>query len=92
MSSHLLAEVEQVADHLVMIRQGRLVFQGSVAALVATQHPRIVLRTERPEDADVLADIAAALDWPATSTGRRGRPSRWPPGRRTTRRSPGPRS
>ncbi|MBI4944706.1 MAG: ABC transporter ATP-binding protein [Actinobacteria bacterium] len=68
-SSHLLAEVEQVADHLVMIRQGRLVFQGSVAALVATQHPRIVLRTERPEDADVVADVAAALDWPATSTG-----------------------
>jgi ABC-type multidrug transport system ATPase subunit len=33
-SSHLLSEVEQVADDLVMIRAGRMVFQGSVVDLV----------------------------------------------------------
>jgi ABC-2 type transport system ATP-binding protein len=33
-SSHLPSEVEQVADHLVMIRAGRMVFQGSVVDLV----------------------------------------------------------
>jgi ABC-2 type transport system ATP-binding protein len=27
-SSHLLAEIEQVADHLVLIRAGRVAFQG----------------------------------------------------------------
>ncbi len=64
-SSHLLSEVEQVADHLVMISNGRLVFQGSVDALVRSHNPRIIARTELPNDADVLADIAAALDWPS---------------------------
>ena len=32
-SSHLLAEIEQVCDHLVMIQGGRLVYQGSVDEL-----------------------------------------------------------
>lgn len=31
LSSHLLAEVEQVADHLVVIHKGRLRYQGSLA-------------------------------------------------------------
>jgi ABC-2 type transport system ATP-binding protein len=64
-SSHLLAELQQVADHLVMIQQGRLVFQGPVAELVLRQAPTILLVPEHLDDADVVADIAAALDWPA---------------------------
>jgi ABC-2 type transport system ATP-binding protein len=67
-SSHLLAEVQQVADHLVMIREDRLVFQGGVDDLVRSQNPRIALRTERPDDAEVVADIAAALDWGSRTT------------------------
>ncbi len=64
-SSHLLVEVEQVCDHLVMIREGALVFQGSVADLVRSHTPRLVLRPEHDADADLVADVAAALAWPA---------------------------
>jgi len=63
-SSHLLAEIEQVADHLVMIQQGKLVFQGPVKELVAAQVPELLAVPERPEDVDLVADIPAALGWP----------------------------
>jgi ABC-2 type transport system ATP-binding protein len=71
-SSHLLSEVEQVADHLVLIRQGRLAFQGSVLSLVRRHPPRILLQTADPADLDLVADIAAALDWEATADGASG--------------------
>src|ERR1700729_541611 len=32
-SSHLLSEIEHICDHVVMIRSGRIVFQGSVDEL-----------------------------------------------------------
>jgi len=64
-SSHLLAEIEQVADHLVMIQEGRLVFQGPVRELVAAQTPELLAAPERLTDLDLVADIAAALGWPA---------------------------
>ena len=67
-SSHLLAEIEQVADHLVMIQQGRLVFQGPVQELVAAQVPELLATPEHPQDIDLVADIAAALGWPANLT------------------------
>ncbi|MFN8074135.1 MAG: ABC transporter ATP-binding protein [Kineosporiaceae bacterium] len=68
-SSHLLAEVEQVADHLVMIRQGTLLFQGRVEELVARQAPHLVVGADTPDDLQLVADIAAALDWPADQDG-----------------------
>jgi ABC-2 type transport system ATP-binding protein len=34
-SSHLLAEVEQLCDHVVVLREGRLVHQGDVRGLTA---------------------------------------------------------
>lgn len=36
LSSHLLHEVQQVADHIVMIGQGRIVTQGSTAELLSS--------------------------------------------------------
>jgi ABC-2 type transport system ATP-binding protein len=70
-SSHLLAEVEQVADHLVMIRSGRLVYQGSVVELVDSHPPRVVLTPLDPADVELIADIVAALDRPAVTEGGR---------------------
>lgn len=57
-SSHLIAEIEQVCDHIVMIRGGRLVHQGSVAGLAAGQRPDIVLA---PEHATDLTDLVSIL-------------------------------
>jgi ABC-2 type transport system ATP-binding protein len=45
-SSHLLAEIEHICDRLIMISDGKTVFQGQVAALRATRGDEIVLRPE----------------------------------------------
>ena len=64
-SSHLLAEVEQVADHLVMIRQGALVFQGPVRDLVDAQRPQLFAAAPSPQDAALVGELAAGMGWPA---------------------------
>jgi ABC-2 type transport system ATP-binding protein len=61
-SSHLLTELEQVADHIVLIQQGRIRFQGPMAELLATSRSSLVLV---PEDASDLATVAGI----ATSAG-----------------------
>ena len=50
-SSHLLAEVEQVCSHVGVMRTGKLVFQGSLPELRHTGAARITVRT---------ADVAVA--------------------------------
>ena len=49
-SSHLLGEVEQVCDWLVIIEQGRLVFEGSTVDLLAAGGNSLVLACEHPSD------------------------------------------
>jgi ABC-2 type transport system ATP-binding protein len=48
-SSHQLAEVQQVCDWLVVIDHGRRIFQGPTSQLVAANEA-LVLRTEHPVD------------------------------------------
>jgi ABC-2 type transport system ATP-binding protein len=56
-SSHLISEIEQICDHVVMIRAGRLVHQGSVAELQAEQHPDFLVAPEHDADAATLAKL-----------------------------------
>jgi ABC-2 type transport system ATP-binding protein len=56
-SSHLLAEVEQTADHLVVISRGRCVYQGSLAELRGSRSARVLVRCADPAR---LADALAA--------------------------------
>ncbi|WP_083419413.1 ABC transporter ATP-binding protein [Pseudofrankia sp. BMG5.36] len=58
-SSHLLSEVEQICDHVVMIRGGRLLFQGRTSELLAAGDPRILLTPERCADARRLLTVLA---------------------------------
>lgn len=44
-SSHLLAEIDQMADHVGIIREGELVFQDSLAALHSRSQHHLALRT-----------------------------------------------
>ena len=53
-SSHVLAEVAQTVDDVVVIHRGRLVDQGPVGRLTAGGH--VVVRTPRP------AELRAALE------------------------------
>jgi ABC-2 type transport system ATP-binding protein len=59
-SSHLISEIEQVCDHVVMIRGGRLVHQGPMADLTAGRRPDIVVAPEHATDLDYLAKILEA--------------------------------
>ena len=59
-SSHLISEIEQICDHVVMIRAGRLVHQGSVAELQAAQRPDFLLAPEHEADTKALAKILEA--------------------------------
>jgi ABC-2 type transport system ATP-binding protein len=47
-SSHLLAEVEQTVDHLVVISRGRCVFQGPLAQLRGSRRARVLVRCSSP--------------------------------------------
>jgi ABC-2 type transport system ATP-binding protein len=60
-SSHLLAEVEQVSTHVGVMRAGQLVFQGSLADLRRTHAPRIRVATaDLSAAAGVLAKLGLA--------------------------------
>ncbi|MEO8028106.1 MAG: ABC transporter ATP-binding protein [Bryobacteraceae bacterium] len=54
LSSHLLNEVEQVATHVGILSQGRVVFQGSAAELRRLRRPRLRIRVDEALKATVL--------------------------------------
>ncbi|WP_329083160.1 MULTISPECIES: ABC transporter ATP-binding protein [unclassified Streptosporangium] len=55
-SSHLLAEVEQMCSHIAVMRTGRLVAQGAIAELRAGETVRI--RVETPDTVEAAAVLA----------------------------------
>ena len=59
-SSHLISEIEQICDYVMMIRAGRLVHQGSVGELRATQQPDFLVAAEHDADRDVLIKLLEA--------------------------------
>ena len=68
LSSHLLAEVEQVCSHAAVLSQGRLVAVGSVDSLRAAAAGRLTVRTPDPSVAVAtlrrlgVADVSADGD------------------------------
>ena len=53
-SSHLLSEIDQMADHVGIIREGELVFQDSLAALHSRSKHHLSLRTNDNARAQAL--------------------------------------
>jgi ABC-2 type transport system ATP-binding protein len=58
LSSHLLGEVEQIAGHIGIIHQGRLLFQGDLAELQARRREHLVVGVKQSEQA--MRCLAAA--------------------------------
>ena len=59
-SSHLISEIEQICDYVVMIRAGRLVHQGSVRELRAAQRPDFIVAPEHDADLPRLTGLLQA--------------------------------
>jgi len=60
-SSHLLSEIEMICDHLVMLREGKVIFTGKTSELLAAQQPVVVAKPEHMNDLNKLAEIAKSL-------------------------------
>lgn len=61
-SSHLLAEVEQLCTHLGVMRAGKLVAQGPMSELKALTATRFQLRTRDPEPAQAVLETLGVTD------------------------------
>ncbi|GAA3392730.1 ABC transporter ATP-binding protein [Streptomyces roseoviridis] len=57
-SSHILAEVELVSDHVTIVRHGRVISEGRLSRLVEGTTDHVVLRLPGPES---LRDTARAV-------------------------------
>jgi len=65
-SSHLLSELEQVADWLVLIDKGRLAYQGPIGDLVDRSKATLLVAGESAADLEVIAAVARRLGHGAT--------------------------
>ena len=63
-SSHLLAEVEQICTHVGVMRTGRLVFQGTLEAMRARGAARVQVRTTDPGRRRSV--LAPSWGWPTS--------------------------
>ncbi|GAA5346949.1 ABC-2 type transport system ATP-binding protein [Planifilum fimeticola] len=50
LSSHILSEVEKLCDKVAIIRQGKIIEEGSLADLRHLTRMNVILRTKRPPD------------------------------------------
>ena len=63
-SSHVLADVQEICNHIGILRRGQLIAQGPIADLLAGRAAaatRVML--ERPEDARTVADQLVKHPW-----------------------------
>ncbi len=68
-SSHLLAEMSNTVDHAVIISQGQMRAQGTLAELTADSRPSMRLRTQEPDRAmHVLTGAGLAVRRTAPDT------------------------
>jgi ABC-2 type transport system ATP-binding protein len=65
-SSHQLSEIEAVCDHLVVIRFGKLIFSGPMAAMMSRTREHIYIASEHAADMDRLGAELAAAGWSVT--------------------------
>jgi ABC-2 type transport system ATP-binding protein len=56
-SSHLLAEVQTMADHVIIIDRGRLVFEGNLASLLEEAAHEVAVAPETPDDLPALVAV-----------------------------------
>ncbi len=65
-SSHLLSEIQQVCDHLIVIEGGQLVFAGPAEDFIGTAVPVLEIGPEQPTDLTRLVEILGGEGWEVT--------------------------
>ena len=64
-SSHILSELEQIADWILVLKEGRLLFHGTMADLLQRRRTSLVLVPERADQLDALAALLSAQGYAA---------------------------
>jgi ABC-2 type transport system ATP-binding protein len=59
-SSHVLAEVEQTVDDVLILSKGRLLAQGPISALTASAQPVVRVRTPKAQDLEAALNAGGA--------------------------------
>jgi ABC-2 type transport system ATP-binding protein len=67
-SSHLLEELQQMCDEVVIIREGQLLFAGEVEALIQNQQSDLIAVPEHAQDLERLGAICAQAGYPTSTT------------------------
>ena len=62
LSSHLLTEVEELCNRVAIIRKGRILYEGSLAALLTTAGEQYRLRAVEPERAQARLPLHPGLE------------------------------
>src|SRR5215470_12324741 len=60
MSSHLLAEVEQIADWIILLNQGKVAYQGAMATLLQGRQAALIVGAATPDELQIIASVARA--------------------------------
>jgi ABC-2 type transport system ATP-binding protein len=71
LSSHLLAEVEELCNRVAIIRKGRIVYEGSLDALLATAGSGYLLRTDDGLRAEAICREQQGIEVRHDATGLR---------------------
>jgi ABC-2 type transport system ATP-binding protein len=58
MSSHLLAEVEQIADWIILLNQGKVAYQGQMDALLKGRQTALIVGAATPDELRIIAAVA----------------------------------
>jgi ABC-2 type transport system ATP-binding protein len=58
MSSHLLSEVEQIADWIILLHQGRVAYQGRMDALLQGRQTALIVGAATPDELRIIAAVA----------------------------------
>ena len=65
-SSHLLSEIEMIAEYLVMLRKGEVIFFGKTSELLHRSRPTIVAKCSNQSDIERLKTLVANVGHPVT--------------------------
>ena len=68
LSSHVLAEVEELCNRVAIIRRGRIIYEGRLDELLQSAGGGYVLRTSEPERARALL-LAHGIEGPSIEHG-----------------------